>query len=79
MADKESKKVKTEESAYDTIVGETSADIKEQDDATTDVNVMRMQSSRNVLKMPKRSTRDFSQSVRTSDREMRRRQANILI
>lgn len=39
MADKESKKVKTEESAYDTIVGETSADIKEQDDATTDVNV----------------------------------------
>ncbi len=39
MADKESKKVKTEESAYDTIVGETSADIKEQDDATTDVKV----------------------------------------
>ena len=39
MADKESKKVKTEESAYDTIVGETSADIKEQDDASTDVNV----------------------------------------
>ena len=39
MADKESEKVKTEESAYDTIVGETSADIKEQDDATTDVNV----------------------------------------
>lgn len=39
MADKESKKVKTEESAYDTIVGETSADIKEQDDAITDVNV----------------------------------------
>ena len=39
MADKVSKKVKTEESAYDTIVGETSADIKEQDDATTDVNV----------------------------------------
>ena len=39
MADKESKKVKTEESAYDTIVGETSADVKEQDDATTDINV----------------------------------------
>ena len=39
MADKESKKVETEESAYDTIVGKTSADIKEQDDATTDVNV----------------------------------------
>ena len=39
MADKESKKVKTEDSAYDTIEGETSADIKEQDDATTDVNV----------------------------------------
>ena len=81
MADSENsnasdKKVKTEQTASETIVGDASAEIKDSAESSARHCVRRTRNSRSAARMQRLSIQDFSPSVRTSGREMKRNQVS---